>query len=47
MRARSVDAGREDAQVIENFDSAGWRIISLQMGDVIEASAMRPRWQFS
>ncbi len=37
----------ESARVIEDFDSAGWRIISPQVGDVIEALAMMPRWQLS
>ena len=37
----------EAARVIQDFDSAGWRIISPQVGDVIEALAMMPRWQLS
>ncbi len=37
----------EAARVIEDFNSAGWRIISPQVGDVIEALAMMPRWQLS
>ena len=37
----------ESARVIEDFDSAGWRIIFPQVGDVIEALAMMPRWQLS
>ena len=37
----------EAARVIQDFDSAGWRIISPQVDDVIEALAMMPRWQLS
>jgi predicted nucleic acid-binding protein len=37
----------EAVRVIRDFDTAGWRIISPQVGDVIEALTMMPRWQLS
>jgi predicted nucleic acid-binding protein len=37
----------EAVRVIRDFDTAGWRIISPQVGDVIEALTMMQRWQLS
>ncbi len=37
----------EAARVIQDLDSAGWRIIWSQVGDVIEALSMMQRWQLS
>lgn len=37
----------EAIRVIRDFDTAGWRIISPQVGDVIEALTMMQRWQLS
>ena len=35
----------EAARVIQDLDSAGWRIIWSQVGDVIKALSMMQRWQ--